>query len=823
MRIWRQRDVVWMVPLVLGLALAAQSAAAAPSPTGRDAGAAPAQTVSPGHIVVRGRIFYIDRNSDRNHPGAGLRIEVYDKDERAFGAFELLDTTVTDDKGFFESKEILNVDPDGPTGSPEGTQDIFLKLYTDNGTVSVYETGTSQPFAWTSYQIDERDGLVRNVPDGVVGLPPLYVMENTRNVEALWTYVNLVEGWLYLKTQTARDPGKVTAYWSTTSADGPRYDPATRAIYLRDADAGFADVVVQQEAYALVHNAYGTLPGGWTGCTAGPVEDVKTATGAACAFAQGFATFYPLAVYGETEFESLALRALDLDLVGPTTPGWASGDTVPGRIAGALWDLQQADTTEEQYDRFNATFADIWQVMAQRQPDTMRAWWQGWIALGKDACGALGSLFQNTIDYNTAPRVSAVPDIVLDEDTSVAVDLGAYVTDAECDNDSLTYQITSVGAVEAGVSLVPTSVISITPRANWFGTTTVVMRVSDGPATVPFSVRVVVRSVNDCPEVTERIDMQQVRHGQPIVLDLLRHAEDVEDQPFQLRWGVELEPQDEQDVTVSGAGTTTLTFELKATVIASRNVRAVLTVTDRDGCVTRQPVFLSWTARPNKAPAIFWNRLTREYTALMNTDIMVDMRGVADDEEDGPANLEWRVITELTHAGWGYEQPDSKQILRFRPHPDFLGKQAADLQVADSTGATSPLPPETATITLTWVSRAEFDNLPPYILKNKLIGKTVGKGATACYDLADKAEDPDDPQSSLRWFIVNYDGKDVEVAGQGTRRLCISPTRQRLDFEGCMTHEFVVQDPKAAESEPYDVTTCWRTIRVLFPYVSRTR
>ena len=38
------------------------------------------------------------------------------------------------------------------------TRGLPRKIYTDNGTVRVYETGTSQPYSWTSYQIDERDG-----------------------------------------------------------------------------------------------------------------------------------------------------------------------------------------------------------------------------------------------------------------------------------------------------------------------------------------------------------------------------------------------------------------------------------------------------------------------------------------------------------------------------------------------------------------------------------------------------------------------------------------------------------------------------------------
>jgi len=835
MRNWPQREppplpgrLLLALRLALpaaALALAVGAAGAAPtSDAVRSEPNAPAQaTVSPGHIVVRGRIFFIDRNSDRNHPAAGLTVEVYDKDERAFGAFELLDTTYTDANGFFESSEILNVDYDGPSGQIEGTQDIFVKLLTDNGVVAVYQAGTNRPYSWMSYHIDERNGLIRNVPDGVVNMAPLFVMENTPNVAALWSFVNLVEGWMYLKDETGRDPGPVTAFWSPTSQDGPRYDPVSRAIYLRDGDAGFADVVVQQEAYALLHNAYGSMPDTWLGCTEGPMENVKTATAAACAFAQGVATFFPLAVYQDPRFESLTTRVLDLDAQDATTPGWDSGDRVPGRIAGALWDLHEADATVEKYDTYNATFADVWDAINLRKPTTMREWWQGWLVTGKDGCSALGSLYQNTIDYNTPPTVRPVPDVVMDEDTVVVFDLADYVHDNECDNDALTYALIDAGTPEAGVNLVPTSVISITPQANWHGATLVRATVSDGPATVPIQFRVTVNPVNDCPEIKPPIPSVQQRNGLPIVLDLLRHGRDVEDPPYMLKWDVELEAQDEADLTVTGRGSTTLSFVLGPAVVGERNVRAVITVEDTDGCVTRQPVFLSWAARPNRPPTIWYDRLTREYVAIVNTDIMVDLTGVAADDEDGTDNLEWRVINQLTNAGWGYPEPDTRQILYFRPAQDYVGSEVAELRVADTAGAVAPPPPLTVGITLTWVTRTEFHNLPPYILKNKLLGKTVGRGATACYDLLDKAEDPDHPQSSLRWFVVDYEQADVRVTGQGSRRLCLTPSPARANFEGCLVHAFVVMDPLNAESAPHDVRTCWRTIRNHFPYVERSR
>jgi hypothetical protein len=770
----------------------------------------PAQaTVTPGYIRVQGRIMYIDRNSDRNHPAAGLRVEIWDQDTRSVVTGEKLDETVTDANGFYVSKEILNVDPDGPIGQPEGTQDVFLKLFTENGHVTVLRTGLDQVYSWPSYDVDPKNGLVRNVPDGIVGMSTLYMTENTPEVDALWTFVNLVEGWSFMQAATGRDPGPVRAYWSKTATEGPYYNPNQKAIYLRDADAGFASVVVQQEAYALLHNAYGDLPESWLNCLAGPTDSLSSATNAACAFAQGFATYYPLAVYGDPVFTSLILQGVDLDAPAAGTPGWANGDAVPGRIAGAFWDLDEHDKTQDGYDIFNDTFRRTWQAIASGQPTTMRDWWAAWRAAGGDACSGVSTLFQNTIDYNAAPQVAAIPDAELDEDTTKAVDLKPYVTDAECANDRLTYTALSTGDPQAGVKLVATGVISVTPAANWFGSTSVSVRVSDGPAATIAKFRVVVNSVNDCPVIKPRVADVQVRYGEAIVLNLLAHASDVEDPAYQLRWDVRLEEQDAKVVTVDGAGTTTLTFRLDPIVTTERTVRAVLVVTDRDGCSAEQPVALGWTDRPNQPPWIVKDKLRTEYTFPVNQKIDVDLRGVADDAEDGQVPLEWFVTnSEDLNAQVGYLNGNRQQF-QFDPEVDFAGRNVVQLEVRDTRGASA-----SAAITLTWQTREEYNNLAPRILTDRLKGRTVGLNSPACYDLLDKAYDPDDPPASLNWFATDLDSNQLQVSGQGSRELCL---KARKDFEGCQVAKFVVRDPKGAE-DAAEVRTCWRVIKLYVPF-----
>jgi hypothetical protein len=503
-----------------------------------------------------------------------------------------------------------------------------------------------------------------------------------------------------------------------------------------------------------------------------------------------------------------------VNLDAPTfgTAGWQDGDTVSGRIAGAFWDLDESDTTIETHDDFNDTFERLWQTIAASKPATMREWWTAWRAGGGDACAAVGSLYQNTIDYNTPPTIGPIPDIQLDEDTTTTVDLKAYADDAECPDGRLTYELTNAGDARAGIQLVPTGVISITPEANWFGATSATVRVSDGPAEATARLRVTVNAVNDCPVIKPRVPDVEKRYGEPIVLNLVPHGEDVEDPAFQLVWDVRLEEQDAQDVTVTGRGTTVLTFVLDPKITIERTVRAVLIVTDRDGCATEQPIALTWTDRPNQPPFIWEDRLQKEYTYPVNQKIDVDLRNVAVDSEDAPELLEWYVMnSDELSAQVGYRD-GNRQVLQFDPEVDFVGSNLALLEVRDTDGASA-----STEITLTWKTREEYNNIAPRILRHLLSGKTAGLNATVCYDLADKAFDPDDPPSALRWFATDIEDTGVQVSGQGGQQLCI---RSRTDFEGCVPARFVVRDHSGAE-DAYEVRTCWRAIKNYVPFAAQ--
>jgi len=330
------------------------------------------------------------------------------------------------------------------------------------------------------------------------------------------------------------------------------------------------------------------------------------------------------------------------------------------------------------------------------------------------------------------------------------------------------------------------------------------------PAELTF--RVIVRAINDCPAISPRIpDPEAVPYGEPVIVDLAPYGTDPDDGPGDLKWTVTVAPAFARDLTIGGQGTSRLTFLLRGDIRVNYSVLVKLTVTDRAGCSASQTIALYWVSEPNQRPAIDLARLTRYYTATVNTPISVDLTGVAQDDEDG-TDLEWFVVN-LDKINAQVKKV-SRQQVDFEPDVGFLGRNLAELSVQDSEGARA-----TAAITLTWIAQAGGGNVAPRILRAKLLGAEAGVNGEACYELTDKAYDPDDSPQSLKWYALDFDDTSLFVGAQGTRTLCF---RSRPDFIGCQPATFLVRDPAGGEDRA-EVDTCWREFRIYLPFGSQAR
>jgi len=105
--------------------------------------------------------------------------------------------------------------------------------------------------------------------------------------------------------------------------------------------------------------------------------------------------------------------------------GYDEGDEVEGRVAGAVWDI--TDSTND--DSWN----DVWDVMWNVNCGTFAEFWSQWKSRGHAKHGPVASIYQSTIDYNTWPTFSGLPNVTTAEDTPVnnAIDLWAYAYDPE--------------------------------------------------------------------------------------------------------------------------------------------------------------------------------------------------------------------------------------------------------------------------------------------------------------------------------------------------------------------------------------------------------
>jgi hypothetical protein len=119
-----------------------------------------------------------------------------------------------------------------------------------------------------------------------------------------------------------------------------------------------------------------------------------------CAFQEGWADFWRLYVLNSPVVNFVGGGSLNYE-----TPGsWSTGQEVPGRVAGALWDI--FDSTADGTDALAANFQPIWDALKSWSTvgdgsldRDLSQYWATWRAAGKDQCAAT-SIYQNTITYN---------------------------------------------------------------------------------------------------------------------------------------------------------------------------------------------------------------------------------------------------------------------------------------------------------------------------------------------------------------------------------------------------------------------------------------
>lgn len=465
----------------------------------------------PGRITsISGSFRFYDR-LDQLTPARNALVQLYDADPQGGGDDYLGAGTVITDGSFTIAlaAPIINWDTDDLSPDPYARRlDLYVVWRTDDRpTAGVQVTdGLNTSYSWGS-------ATRTDVPDGAVTFNNL-IPDGGTHERAMWIFQDAVRAWRYINNNTGINPGSATLRWEfnrnswtpcTSSCFWPY--PAVNGVFIADQSAVSADVVVHELGHQYMYNAMGFWHwsnwGDYLSCFDHNLFSQETQL---CAWSEGWSDFLALAVNGDKCFDfemGPCTGTKDVDYVDleipPTT--WAGaptpqGDTVEGRVAGALYDL--LDTTNDGYDLTSFGFSPTWAIVRNAPHETKFAdFWNSWKANGNNQHLAVQAIYQNTIDYDTAPTIANVPDIVVLQGFTRdnAIDLWAYSSDPESFDWELTYQITSISDIRCGVTLDSAANVDIAPQAGWLGACNVTVRVSDNIKNASDTFRVSVEPV----------------------------------------------------------------------------------------------------------------------------------------------------------------------------------------------------------------------------------------------------------------------------------------------------------------------------------------
>ena len=391
---------------------------------------------------------------------------------------------------------------------------------------------------------------------------------------------------------------------------------------------------------------------------------------------------------------------------------------------------------------------------------------------------------------NDPPTMRSLPDRRLDEDDSLdnAIDLWSYANDVETADGGLIFTIDNVPSANAGISIDSNRYVDVDPAQDWYGTTSVRIKVTDPEgASDTATFQVTVDPVNDAPWISPVVLDQTVDEDVPISVDLATHEHDVESSGTELDWTV----TGEEHCTVSGENSDddVLTFTPEADFYGSDGI--TLTLTDGEGARASQPLVLTW--RPvNDAPWI--SPAVPDQTADEDVPISVGLAAYEHDVESSGTDLDWAVAGE-DHCTVSGENGDD-DVLTFTPESDYFGSETVLMTLTDPQGGSA-----SQNVTLTWHSV----NDPPTIdsIPNQWLGEGVPLGDVI--DLWAYASDVETPDSGLIFAIDNEPDPNAGVSIDAMRYVDIRPV---AGWQGTTSVRISVEDPQgASDTDTFLIST----------------
>ncbi len=437
----------------------------------------------PGQITVQGSFAYADR-AGQSQPARFMKAYLYDADPG--GTDDLLAQTTTITNGTFVFPALRNWDIDNPDQtSTTGHLDLYVVWKTEFNDSQITQRRVTN-FGGVVYPYNS--STQPDVLDGMVYFNNYFVPTNDPKQRAMWIFQDLRQGWDYVRTATGSDPGSVSAHWekdqnSYLTCGLSCFNPLF-GLFIGHDDAVSPDIVVHELGHQYMYNTRGF----WISiCGAHHMFDVSDQI---CAWAEGWADFFPLVVsplgvnidtcfdwgLGPCGAGGGAFENLETQNPSDLRP---TGDTVEGRVAGALYDLY--DGTSDGLDHVGYGFDEIWTLMSTGAAENSFVdFWNNWKSSTYPQHWAVQAIFQNTIDYDVAPIIQ-LPDVTVFKDMVIdhVLDLWNYSSDPESADTDLSWSIVGMSNGNCGVAA-QGHYIATAPLAGFLGNCDITVRVSDG-------------------------------------------------------------------------------------------------------------------------------------------------------------------------------------------------------------------------------------------------------------------------------------------------------------------------------------------------------
>ncbi|MFD4555562.1 hypothetical protein ACFWP5_14780 [Streptomyces sp. NPDC058469] len=177
------------------------------------------------------------------------------------------------------------------------------------------------------------------------------------------------------------------------------YDQAANIVHLLTPTPDAPMEVMHEIGHALMDDLYNDAFPSTAGCPIPHPPNAASTT--VCAWIEGWATFFSLAMNHTSVFLFGNGTSADYEFPSWGTNGVANGDVTETRVIGALLDLTDLpSTTTEFWDRHTEPVRNVFATLTHHVDNTFASFWSSRGADGFDVSdSSLGSLYQNTIDY----------------------------------------------------------------------------------------------------------------------------------------------------------------------------------------------------------------------------------------------------------------------------------------------------------------------------------------------------------------------------------------------------------------------------------------